>query len=67
MSARWIHCPKCGHRLFYNKGGTFEIEIKCPSCKNIMTIDQNVEGGKYEKVNHRTNSDLVVDGSCIRR
>lgn len=45
MSGRWIHCPKCGHRLFYNKGGTFEIEIKCPSCKSIMTIDQNVKGG----------------------
>lgn len=46
MNARWIHCPKCGHRLFYNKGGTFEIEIKCPSCKSIMTIDQNVKGGE---------------------
>ena len=45
MASNWIHCPECGHRLFFNKGGEFLIEIKCPSCKQIMTIDQNTKGG----------------------
>ena len=41
MSA-WVHCPECGHRLFFNKGGKFFIEIKCSSCKKILTIDERV-------------------------
>lgn len=45
MVSKWIHCPECGHRLFLNKGGKFEIEIKCPSCKRIMVINQDTKGG----------------------
>lgn len=35
---KWIHCPKCDHRLFYDRGKGFDIEIKCPSCKRILNI-----------------------------
>jgi len=42
--SNWVHCPACGHRLFYNKGGDFLIEIKCTSCKRILTIGR----GKYD-------------------
>ena len=41
MSA-WVHCPECGHRLFFDKGGKFFIEIKCSSCKRILTINEGV-------------------------
>lgn len=50
MASNWVHCPVCGHRLFYNKGGKFLIEIKCTSCKRILTIDENVGGGKDETI-----------------
>ena len=39
MSAsKWVHCPVCDHRMFWNRGGTFDIEIKCPSCKRIINL-----------------------------
>lgn len=46
--SNWVHCPACGHRLFYNKGGHFLIEIKCTSCKRILTIDEKTGGRKDE-------------------
>lgn len=44
--AKWIHCPKCGHRMFFLREGTFQMEIKCTSCKDIITIDVRKDGCK---------------------
>ena len=57
----WIHCPNCGHRLFFNKGGSFLIEIKCTSCKRIMTIDENTIGGDRK---HETNGNSTAGSSA---
>jgi len=38
---KWIHCPVCQHRMFLDLSGGFEIEIKCPSCKNIIYLTEN--------------------------
>lgn len=46
MENKWIFCPACGHKLFKLKEGRFEIEIKCPSCKRILPINQDTKGGK---------------------
>lgn len=35
----WCTCPHCGHKLFkYSDVTRGEINIKCSSCKNIVTI-----------------------------
>ena len=35
----WVACPKCSHKMFkVVKPGSTEIEMKCPSCKAIITI-----------------------------
>ena len=38
---KWIHCPKCGHKLMKVLGTTSNtfVEIKCSSCKAITLID----------------------------
>lgn len=48
--SKWIHCPICGHRLFRLISGQFEAEIKCPSCKRIMPINQDTKGGDRHEV-----------------
>ncbi len=50
MESKWIHCPACGHRLFRLTSGTFEAEIKCPSCKRILPINQDTKGGDRREV-----------------
>ena len=45
MESKWIHCPNCGHRLFRLIQGKFDIEMKCPSCKRILPINQDTKGG----------------------
>lgn len=39
MRNQWVHCPHCGHRMFFIRNGDFKIEIKCTSCKRIIDID----------------------------
>lgn len=39
MTNKWVHCPHCGHRMFFLKQGEFKMEIKCTSCKQIVLID----------------------------
>lgn len=39
--SNWVFCPECGHRMFWNKGKAFNIEIKCPSCKRIINLTGN--------------------------
>lgn len=54
VSNKWIHCPKCDHRMFYLDKGEFRIEIKCSSCKRIIVVD--TEGGElraYDKEDAR--------------
>ena len=31
-------CPRCGQRLF--RGGTFDIELECPSCHTKIEADR---------------------------
>lgn len=57
---KWIHCPKCDHRLFYDRGKGFDIEIKCPSCKRVMNIKWG-GGQSDEKGCH----DSCGYGACI--
>lgn len=39
-SSKWCNCPFCTHRLFRIETSlTGRIEVKCPSCKRIYTID----------------------------
>ena len=36
-----MQCPLCGHRAFDisdNYSGQIEVDLKCPHCKNIVTI-----------------------------
>ena len=39
----WVRCPECGHKLFKivrnGSGEAVQIETKCHSCKNIITIE----------------------------
>ena len=39
---RWVNCPYCGHRMFRWIDGKWTLEIKCTSCKKIVTL----EGGE---------------------
>lgn len=39
--SNWMHCPECDHRMFWNKGEAFDIEIKCPSCKRIIHFESD--------------------------
>lgn len=45
----WYKCPYCGHKLFRGKYlRDFDcIEIKCSSCKKIVTLncEKSVDGG----------------------
>ena len=41
---RWARCPQCGHKLFKDFGQA-DIEIKCSSCKAIVTIQGGVTVG----------------------
>jgi len=49
VSNKWVHCPRCGHRMFFLRNGDFDIEIKCTSCKAIVKIDTK-GGDKDERV-----------------
>lgn len=44
MASKWMHCPRCGHRMFRLLDGKFDIEIKCPSCKGIIRMNQDTQG-----------------------
>lgn len=46
MGSNWIRCPKCGHKLFRcdSTGAGMKLEIKCSSCKSILTLQ--LDGGK---------------------
>lgn len=48
MSKTWVHCPVCGHRMFFLQEGTFRIEIKCTSCKRIVKIQAGKEVVSHE-------------------
>ena len=53
-SSRWIRCPKCGHKLFKD----FEyanVEIKCSSCKSIVTVTGGVTVGCTSDDKERAN------------
>ena len=50
VSNKWVHCPRCGHRMFFLRNGDFDIEIKCTSCKAIVNL--STKGGEpHEKTN----------------
>lgn len=59
MTNKWVHCPECGHRMFFLKEGFFLIEIKCTSCKRIVKIDTG-RMATNEKV-YRDNALLTSD------
>lgn len=44
MQERWVRCPTCGHKLFKDRGRA-DVEIKCSSCKGIVTITGGVTVG----------------------
>lgn len=46
----WVRCPFCGHKLFWKFAGTFSIEIKCPSCKKIILMEQEDQGNEQAEV-----------------
>ena len=49
MKNQWIHCPNCDHRLFFLRAGYgINLEIKCSSCKAIITI-QDMEDRRNAK------------------
>ena len=54
MTSKWVHCPACGHRLFRLIQGRFDIEIKCPSCKQILPVNQDTKGGDRNVRTQRT-------------
>ena len=64
--SKWIHCPNCGHRLFFLRDGAFSIEIKCTSCKKIMNLeDGNVRSnGGIQK---RSQTSVLRYASRMRR
>lgn len=38
---RWVRCPECTHKLFKMAEGesnNISINIKCSSCKRVMTV-----------------------------
>lgn len=63
MTNKWVHCPICGHRMFFIRDGKFAIEIKCTSCKQIIDIDTE-KGWNNEKV---VNADRTHDYASGRR
>lgn len=44
MNNSWVQCPKCGHKLFALKRpqGVVSLEIKCSSCKEIVSVRMNL-------------------------
>lgn len=36
---KWCRCPKCGHKLFKYMDGKATLNIKCSSCKAVVTIE----------------------------
>lgn len=42
MRNQWIHCPLCGHRLFFIKvADRIDMEVKCTSCKSIVRVSDD--------------------------
>lgn len=39
---KWVNCPYCGHKMFRWIDGKWVLEVKCTSCKRIVTL----EGGE---------------------
>lgn len=51
VTNRWVHCPKCGHRMFFIRNADFDIEIKCTSCKAIVNLNtHNISDTVYRKM-----------------
>lgn len=51
VTNRWVHCPKCGHRMFFIHAAEFSIEIKCTSCKAIVNLNtQNISDTVYRRI-----------------
>lgn len=67
MESKWIHCPACGHRLFRLIQGRFDIEIKCPSCKRILPVNQDTKGGDRYVRTQRTMQGLPVQNNRMPR
>ena len=45
-AARSMRCPRCQKRAFDvtgNAGQPVSIQLKCPHCKNIVTVDLPTE------------------------
>ena len=58
MENKWFHCPRCGHRMFFLKEGNFTMEIKCTSCKQIITLNTTeAENDAHTTCNARYGSD----------
>ena len=38
---KWVRCPECTHKLFKistEESNNISINIKCSSCKRVMTV-----------------------------
>lgn len=34
----WVRCPSCGHKLFWLNSGNMKLEVKCHSCKSVISV-----------------------------
>lgn len=58
---QWVRCPQCGHKLFrlvQNQGDATEIEIKCHSCRSIISILMGVL--KTDILGHESDSEYIL-------
>lgn len=51
-SSKWVFCPHCGHKMFKQIKGEWELEVKCPSCKRIYVLKGGEKNGEQTSLDN---------------